>query len=404
MSETSSKTEIHLDLFRPAMSTFPDSEQSMEFNALTSRSAPPAPVGLSAALGVLPALSKQAQAADLDSLDRHLLELQALLQEELVEVEDHLQGTHGPTLAQRAGHHLLSAGGKRLRPLCALLASRLGTDSNDPQQRKHARDLAVAVELVHAATLLHDDVVDLADTRRKQPTARVLHGNEISIFAGDWLLVEALRRICVTGIDGLVPLALTTIEQMIFAEVEQSQRARALGTDRDGYFRVIDGKTAALFRWAMRAGARAGHADAATEAALVAYGGSLGLAFQLTDDALDFDGDARKTGKPPLADLAEGKVTLPLILLLDANPQYLGDIQVLHAAGLDPTARSSLPWLAAQERVLDGLRTTGAIAEARRVAGQYAHEAAAALRDLSGHAPERAALVAVAETLAQRTS
>ncbi len=375
----------------------------MESNALSARSLPTALPAV-AALGVLPALTRQAQLADLDALDRHLVELQTLLAEQLVDVEAVIQATRGPTLAQRAGHHLLAAGGKRLRPLCTLLAARLGAPDDAAQARKHARDLAVAVELVHAATLLHDDVVDLADTRRNQPTARVLHGNEISIFAGDWLLVEALRRICVTGVDGLVPLALATIEQMIFAEVEQAQRARGLAHDRAGYFRVIDGKTAALFRWAMRAGARAGGADAATEEALVAYGGALGLAFQLTDDALDFDGEAHKIGKPPLADLAEGKVTLPLILLLDARPEFLSDIELLHAAGLRLDAREAAPWQQAQARVLEGLQTTGAIAEARRVAGQYAHEAAAALRDLPGHAPERAALVAVAETLAQRTS
>ncbi len=376
----------------------------MEFNALPSRPSSLSPSAAGATHGVLPVLSRQAQDAGLPGLDRHLLDLQLLLHEQLAEVEAAIQGTHGTTLAQRAGHHLLSAGGKRLRPLCTLLASRLGPDADEPQARTRVRDLAVAVELVHAATLLHDDVVDLADTRRTQPTARVLHGNEVSIFAGDWLLVEALRRICATGVDGLVPLALATIEQMIFAEVEQSQRARSLAHDRAGYFRVIDGKTAALFRWAMRAGARAGHTDTATEEALVGFGGALGLAFQLTDDALDFDGDAQKTGKPLLDDLAEGKVTLPLILLLDANPEYLCDIELLHAAGLDAEVRSSDAWQAAQRRVLAGLQTTGAIAEARRVAARYAEDAAAALRDLPGHAPERAALVAVAETLAARTS
>lgn len=355
-------------------------------------------------LGVLPQLSRQAQAAQLTALDRHLQALQLLLSEQLAEVEQEIQQTTGPTLAQKAGHHLLAAGGKRLRPLCTLLASRLGPLANQQKSREHARDLAVAVELVHAATLLHDDVVDLAETRRNRPTARLLHGNEVSIFAGDWVLVAALRRICVTGLDGLVPLALDTIEQMIFAEVTQSQRARELAHDRAGYFQVIDGKTAALFRWAMRAGARAGGADPETESALVAYGGALGLAFQLSDDALDFDGDAVQTGKPPLADLAEGKVTLPLLLLLDHEPKFLNDLKLLHAAGLDPHARQQPEWLAAQTRVLAGMHETGAIAGARQVAARYAHEAAAALQVLPVHSPERAALVAVAETLALRTA
>ena len=349
---------------------------------------------------VLPTLAEQAQRHDLDALDTHLRALQALLQDQLADVESELHGTTGPNVAQLGGQHLLAAGGKRLRPLCTLLASRLGPVVDDAA-RLNARNLAVAVELVHAATLLHDDVVDVADTRRNRITARRLYGNEASIFAGDWVLVEALRRICTTGIHALVPLALDTIEQMIFGEVEQSERARTLAHDAEGYFRVVDGKTAALFRWAMRAGARAGGADLATEEALVAYGSALGIAFQLSDDALDFDGDAAKTGKTPLADLAEGKVTLPLLYLLEKHPEHLADLRVLHDAG---KSGEDAETAAARARVLAAVRESGAVQRARAVAAHYARQAATALDVLPPESAERAALVAVAETLALRTA
>lgn len=357
--------------------------------------------------GVLPVLAEEARAANLHALDSHLRDLQGLLADQLVEVEAELRATTGPNLAQMGGQHLLAAGGKRLRPVCTLLAARLGPKSHEPVARENARNLAVAVELVHAATLLHDDVVDMADTRRNRATARRLYGNEASIFAGDWVLVEALRRICNTGIPDLVPLALDTIELMIFGEVEQSQRARALAHDAPGYFRVVDGKTAALFRWAMRAGARAGGATQETEDALVAYGSALGVAFQLSDDALDFDGSAERTGKVPLADLAEGKVTLPLLYLLEAHPECLADLHTLHdAPDVDDSGDSSnlAAIEAARERILAAVHQSGAVARARATAAEWAREAGRALDALPTDSPERAALLAVADTLALRTA
>src|SRR5439155_11378446 len=123
--------------------------------------------------------------------------------------------------------------GKHLRPLCVALASRLGAGFTAP-----ARSLAVAVELVHSATLLHDDVVDVADRRRGEPSARIVYGNAASIFAGDWLLVAALRRIAATGIDGLLERMLAVIDDMIAAESLQLERRGRLAGDRDDYFRI----------------------------------------------------------------------------------------------------------------------------------------------------------------------
>src|SRR5215218_8852203 len=125
----------------------------------------------------------------------------------------------GARVVHQAAHHLLDLRGKHLRPLCVALASRFG-DGFTPR----ARGLAVAVELVHTATLLHDDVVDVAERRRGQPTAAVVYGNAASIFAGDWLLVAALRRISATGVDGLLDRMLAVIDEMILAESLQLER------------------------------------------------------------------------------------------------------------------------------------------------------------------------------------
>lgn len=350
--------------------------------------------------GVLPALTGEAARHDLVDLTDRLSALQAWLDDELHDVETDLRSIDGAGGARAAARHLLHAGGKRLRPVCTLLAARLGPDA--VAGRPRALLLAAAGELVHAATLLHDDVVDLGETRRGQPTARLLYGNPVAIYAGDWTLVEALRRICAAGVPDMVPVALSTIEEMIFAEVEQIERARDLAADRQGYLRVIDGKTAALFRWALRAGARAGGADAETESALVAYGTHLGLAFQLTDDLLDVDGDPALTGKAQFADLAEGRVTLPLILLLERRPEMRAVLVALHAAGSRPDWRQQPDVQRLCSTVQRALRDSGTIADARQMAADLAREAGTALASLRHLHPEAAALAVIADVLADR--
>jgi len=299
----------------------------------------------------------------------------------------------GHSLVQRSAHHLLDLDGKHVRPMCVLLAARTGSGFGDG-----ARQLAIAVELVHSATLLHDDVVDLGETRRGKPTARVVYGNAASIFAGDWLLVEALRRIRRAGVGGLGLLdrMLGVIEEMILAEsVQLENRGRANPALAD-YFRVVEGKTASLFRWAMRAGATAGGLPEPACAALERYGHHLGIAFQAVDDLLDLDGDAAVTGKSLFADLREGKMTHPLIVALERSPALVP--VVAECAALPPEEALSP---AVVERVLGALHATGAVGECRALARQHADKAAAALRDVPA-GPGVAALVTVAETTAMR--
>lgn len=252
----------------------------------------------------------------LPELGEHLAQLLLGVENDLSTIEagvDELLG--GRQLIERGAAVLLKQRGKRLRPLCVVLASRIGTGFGET-----ARSLAVAVELVHSATLLHDDVVDTGEARRGAPTARLVYGNAVSIFAGDWLLVEALKRVRQTKLTGIFDALLQTVEEMIFAEsLQLAQRHRCDGGP-EVYFRIVEGKTASLFRWALSAGATAGESSASCIDSLGEYGAHLGVSFQLVDDLLDYTGDPQLTGKTLLTDLQEGKMTYPLLVATDENP------------------------------------------------------------------------------------
>jgi octaprenyl-diphosphate synthase len=272
----------------------------------------------------------------------------------------------GARVAHAAAHHLLDIRGKHLRPLCVALASRFGDGFTS-----RARSLALAVELVHTATLLHDDVVDVADHRRGKLAARVVYGNAASIFAGDWLLVAALRRISSSGIEGLLDRMLLVIDEMIVAESLQLERRGRVDANRADYFNIVEGKTAALFRWAMIAGARVAALDDTRELALERFGFHLGVAFQAVDDELDF-ASAGTTGKDPLADLREGKMTFPLVVALEREPALRAAIE---AALVHPDTEG----LAA---IAHRVRSTGALTATRRLAEEHAKHAIASLEAL----------------------
>jgi len=277
-----------------------------------------------------------------------------------------------------------------LRPLCVALASRTGEGFSAA-----ARHLATAVELVHSATLLHDDVVDLGHVRRGQPTARMIYGNAASVFAGDWLLIEALREVRRAQVPGALDELLSVIEEMIRAEAIQLEARGSIVADRETYFAIVRGKTASLFRWALFAGARAGGLDPAAARALERYGENLGIAFQIVDDALDLAGDTATLGKSLFSDLREGKITYPLIVALERDPEMA---PLLEAAISDASADADVSL-----RVLASLRRTGACAAALDLAK---HHARVAVAELEGAPPSEArhllALVAEATTERRR--
>jgi octaprenyl-diphosphate synthase len=240
--------------------------------------------------------------------------------------------------------------------------------------------------------------VDLGETRRGAPAARVVFGNAISIFAGDWLLIDALRRVRAAQIDGLLEALLDVIEEMILAESLQLERRGQIHGDVADYFRVAEGKTAALFRWAMRAGARAGGCSNEIGRGLERFGLELGVGFQIVDDCLDFAGDVTVTGKALYTDLREGKLTYPVLLGLERDPS----LETLVAEAIDGAETGEAGEQVARHRAIaERIHGCGALADARRAATDRIGRAVAALAAVP-EGPARAALVTVAEATATR--
>lgn len=355
----------------------------------------PVPVESPASTQLMTQLGHLCRDRGLPDLATRLLSLQRWIESELKGFEVELATVpRGARAVQQAANHLLDLGGKHLRPMCVALAAKLGTGFNDM-----ARELAVAVELVHTATLLHDDVVDLGSARRGAPSARMVYGNAASIFAGDWLLIEALRRIRRAAIPGLLERMLDIIEEMILAESLQLERRGDVRGKADEYFRIVEGKTAALFRWAMVAGGRAGGLDDDACHALERYGLHLGVAFQAVDDCLDFGdlSDAGKTGKSVFADLREGKVTYPLIVAMERDEGMVPLLEQALADTVDGEALSDR----VKRAVLAILDRTGALMECRKLAYERVEQAISHL-DVLPDGPGKSALITVAEATVYR--
>ncbi len=273
----------------------------------------------------------------------------------------------GPGLASRAASHLLQAGGKRVRPLLVVLASRAAGGETSTAEEK----LAEAAELVHAATLLHDDVLDDGRTRRGLPAARILWGNAASVLGGDFLLVHALELAASTAVAGALDDLLGVVHRMIEGEALQLAHRGRADLDRAGYLSVVDGKTASLFAWCGRAGARL--AGSPHIGALGDYGRHLGRAFQIVDDVLDVEGDPRALGKSVLGDLREGKLTLPVLYALEERPALRARLsECVDADDNHPVAFE----------VADAVAETGAAERARADARQETSQALAALSAL----------------------
>jgi octaprenyl-diphosphate synthase len=338
---------------------------------------------------VLPVLAAVADGQTLSSLAERLAELRELAGSDMAETEADLATLARPAnVVAKSAHHLLDLGGKRLRPLCVALAARVGAGFSPA-----ARHIAVAVELVHAATLLHDDVIDVGDSRRGAPTARTLYGNAASIYAGDWLLIEALKRVRQAAVPGVLDKLLLVIEEMIHAEAIQLANRGKVGNGRTDYFHVVEGKTAALFRWAMYGGGRAAGLSEDECRALEGFGLHLGVAFQAIDDLLDFTGDPATTGKASLADLREGKLTYPLIVALEREPSILPAVREIAAAPGD-----TAPPAALCKQVVDTIHKAGGYDECRKLARGRTQEAIACLSPL----PASRALSAL-KTVAEAT-
>lgn len=215
-----------------------------------------------------------------------------------------------------AGETMFRGGGKRIRPALVLLASRLFG-----RQPEHAVQIAAAVEMVHGASLLHDDVIDETVVRRGRATVNALHGNRYTVLLGDFLLTQALEAVCQVGQVRLVQVVSEAVAEMTLGQILELQHQGDLDTTTDEYLEIIGGKTASLMAaGCMLGGLLAGGTEDHVQA-LGRYGRSLGLAFQVVDDVLDYWGDPEILGKPVGSDLAEQKYTLPFLFAMEiADP------------------------------------------------------------------------------------
>jgi octaprenyl-diphosphate synthase len=315
-----------------------------------------------------------------------LATVQALLADDLGWVEAALLATaeDGPAPAVQAARHLVGRGGKRVRPIALLLsAACCGKISSA------ARDLAVVAELVHSATLLHDDVVDEGTERRGAPASRLLWGNAVSVLAGDLLLVHALERTARAAPEAM-PDLIATLRRLVDGEIVQLRGRTELDLSEGTYERILRDKTASLFAWATRTGARVAGAGSEQQEKLALFGERLGMAFQLVDDVLDYSGVG--TGKALFTDLREGKVTLPLVLAVSRVPELGATLRRIYAGDPEPVATVS--------RIVV---ESGACEEARRRASEFTASAVDALAAL-GSNPARTLLELVARELAARAA
>jgi octaprenyl-diphosphate synthase len=211
-------------------------------------------------------------------------------------------------LVNQVAHHIIHNGGKRLRPLAVLLSARgCGCEG------AHHVPAAAIIEFIHTATLLHDDVVDNSGLRRGQQTANSLFGNEASVLVGDFLYSRAFQMMVEIEEPRILEVLANATNTIAEGEVLQLMNCNNPNTTEADYMEVIYRKTAKLFEAGTRIGAILAHCDGTVEQALASYGRHLGLAFQLVDDALDYDADPEELGKNIGDDLADGKPTLPLI-------------------------------------------------------------------------------------------
>lgn len=215
-------------------------------------------------------------------------------------------------LVENIGHYIVEAGGKRLRPILVLLAARccgISTNSHIP--------LASVIEFIHTATLLHDDVVDMSSLRRGRPTVNAEWNNPSSVLVGDFIYSRAFQILVQIGDMRIMQIMADTTNKIAEGEVLQLINKNNPDSSEQNYMRVIQDKTAILFQAAAQCGAILAAAEPETEASLKIFGMHLGTAFQLIDDALDYDGDSEALGKNIGDDLAEGKPTLPLIYAME---------------------------------------------------------------------------------------
>ena len=292
-----------------------------------------------------------------------------------VELEFERQARSNVQVINYLGEYLRLSGGKRVRPALTILSNyAVGGDGS----RYNSIRMATVMEFLHTATLVHDDIIDKADTRRNRPTVNALYGNETAVLMGDWLYMSAFETSLAERSLPILDILTRVTRKMTEGELLQLTLLGHADVSEAQYFDVLKRKTAYLFSASCEIGAILGEATEEQQTALRDYGLNLGIAFQLIDDLLDFTSSDDALGKAAGADLLGGKVTLPLIYLREAEPNTLEMVQTVLREGRYSTIT--------QQELRDALDRTGALDHARARADEYAENARAALECLSDSA------------------
>jgi octaprenyl-diphosphate synthase len=289
-----------------------------------------------------------------------------------VETEFERQARSNVQVIDYLGDYLRESGGKRVRPALTILSAyAVGGDGS----RYNMIRMATVMEFLHTATLVHDDIIDGADTRRNRPTVNALYGNETAVLMGDWLYMSAFETSLAERSLPILDILTRVTRKMTEGELLQLTTLGRTDLTEQQYLDVIQRKTAYLFSACCEVGAILGSAGETLQKALAEYGMNLGMAFQLTDDLLDFTSTAHTLGKGAGVDLLGGKVTLPLIDLMSRDSSAAALVQkVLEEGRYESVTRAQL---------LDAVDRVGSIDRARERADEYASAARAALGGLA---------------------
>jgi octaprenyl-diphosphate synthase len=288
-----------------------------------------------------------------------------------VELEFERQARSNVQVIDYLGEYLRASGGKRVRPALTILSNyAVGGDGS----RYNSIRMATVMEFLHTATLVHDDIIDKADTRRKRPTVNALYGNETAVLMGDWLYMSAFETSLAERSLAILDILTSVTRKMTEGEILQLTLLGEADVSEAQYFDVLKRKTAYLFSASCEIGAILGGASEQQQTALRDYGLNLGTAFQLIDDLLDFTSSEEALGKAAGADLLGGKVTLPLIYLCDAEPNAREMVQTVLREGKYSSVKP--------QDLLDAIIRSGALKQAQARANEYAESACTALEVL----------------------
>ena len=269
-------------------------------------------------------------------------------------------------LLREASLHLLQAGGKRIRPIFVLLSAKFG--SYDIQTMKK---VAVSLELIHAASLIHDDVIDDAEIRRGEPTVKAKWDNRIAMYTGDYLFARALENMAEINKPDAHHILSNTMVELVVGEIEQIKDKYRFNQSLRDYLRRIKRKTALLISASCQLGAIAGNVDKNTLLKLAHFGYYVGMSYQIIDDILDFTGTEKELGKPSGGDLLQGNITLPVLFAME-DPTIYSEIIKVH----ENMPRNEI------NRIINLIKQSDAIERSRGISNRYLEKALLVLETL----------------------